>query len=404
VHATPATSASRAAHAAPRAAAPTIGANFDSRHNSLNFLRLVLATVVIVAHTWPVGGYGPDPVAWHYNYGTIAVAGFFAISGYLIAGSRLHNSGPRFLVRRIMRIYPGFIICLIVTAVVFAPLATVLGPGHYDGHSALSYVRRDLLLKMNQYDIRATLDSVPYPRVWDGSLWTLRYEFLCYVIIGLLLTVPRFRREIVIALFLLGAGVSTYCTVSDTRGTIFEASRLIAIFAAGSLVALYADRIRLDWRLAVLSAVVIVASVRLDCMHTVGALPICYLLLWLGYVLPLQRVGRKNDVSYGVYIYGMPIQQTLVLMGLDSVNPWVFVLVAVACSLVLAAISWFVVERRALLLVPAIDRLLLRHRDPAGERRPGVMAAWAVVVIVAAAMTLYPVMGIAREVAHNVLG
>ena len=60
-----------------------------SRDNALNLVRLVLAGLVIVCHTWMVGGFaGPAFVG---ALGPWAVYGFFAMSGYLIAGSRLRN-------------------------------------------------------------------------------------------------------------------------------------------------------------------------------------------------------------------------------------------------------------------------------------------------------------------------
>src|SRR3712207_9395911 len=68
---------------------------FPSRRNSLNFLRLVLATLVIVSHAWPLGGLGEDPHVGAVTLGYFAVAGFFAISGWLITESRFASELPR---------------------------------------------------------------------------------------------------------------------------------------------------------------------------------------------------------------------------------------------------------------------------------------------------------------------
>jgi peptidoglycan/LPS O-acetylase OafA/YrhL len=93
----------------------TIAARLDLRSNSLNLVRLVLATAVIVSHAWPIGGFGDDPAIGDVNLGHLAVGGFFAISGYLIAQSRLVNRPARYAAKRAMRILPGFWVCLLVT-------------------------------------------------------------------------------------------------------------------------------------------------------------------------------------------------------------------------------------------------------------------------------------------------
>ncbi|MGH3261759.1 MAG: acyltransferase family protein, partial [Trebonia sp.] len=155
----------------------TISERFEPRHNSLNFLRLAFATAVIVSHAKPIGAFGRDPEIASQAVGTWAVMGFFAISGYLIASSRCHTSLPEFFARRVLRIYPGFLICLVVVAFCFAPLSVVLGDGHYSLSSGLSYLAHNLGLKVERNAVAGTLPNAPYGPAWDGSLWTLFYEF-----------------------------------------------------------------------------------------------------------------------------------------------------------------------------------------------------------------------------------
>ena len=65
-------------------------------------------------------------------------------------------------------------------------------------------------------------------------------------------------------------------------------------------------------------------------------------------VLGLSRPGKlKADLSYGIYIYAFPIQQTLA--GYGQLN----LLTAVLTVLPFAAFSWFLVERPAMRLKPA---------------------------------------------------
>ena len=96
----------------------------ERRDNSLNLVRLVLAALVLVSHAYAITGHTPEP-EWHdTTLGTWAVYGFFALSGFLITGSRMTSDMGAYLIRRIARIYPGYLVCLVVTVVVFAPIAT----------------------------------------------------------------------------------------------------------------------------------------------------------------------------------------------------------------------------------------------------------------------------------------
>jgi peptidoglycan/LPS O-acetylase OafA/YrhL len=109
------------------------------RENSLNAVRLVLASMVLVAHSWPLSGLGQDPAIGGEHAGPLAVAGFFAVSGYLIAGSRLRLSLPQFAWNRLLRIYPGYWTVVVVIGLVLAPLASWVVGEHWTLHAGLHY-------------------------------------------------------------------------------------------------------------------------------------------------------------------------------------------------------------------------------------------------------------------------
>src|ERR1017187_6833294 len=162
----------------------TIGQSFDPRHNSLNFLRLVLALTVVISHAVALGGFGVQNGINLTGFGQIAVYGFFGISGFLIAGSALRNNAGRYLWQRFLRIFPAFWVCLIVTAFFFGVIGWYnMSPvlAHHCGISCyvkepggpLGYVFHNLWLQINQATIARTLPSGYFRNVWNGSLWTL---------------------------------------------------------------------------------------------------------------------------------------------------------------------------------------------------------------------------------------
>src|SRR6478752_3259915 len=173
----------------PRSGGRTV--ELDVRNNSLNLIRLGLALLVLVAHGYYLSGVGTGPSFQGENLGGWAVLGFFTISGYLITASRFANPLGRYLVLRVARIYPAFVVCLVVTAGVFAPVAWAAEGRDWSGFFATpttppAYVLENLALRINAYDVAGTPSAVPYPGAWNGSLWTLYFEFLCYLLIVLL--------------------------------------------------------------------------------------------------------------------------------------------------------------------------------------------------------------------------
>jgi peptidoglycan/LPS O-acetylase OafA/YrhL len=334
----------------------TMAEVFDPRNNSLNALRLALATLVIVSHAWPIGGFGGDPKVGDLSLGGWAVAGFFAISGFLITTSRLRSSFSSYMWRRTLRIFPGLWICVLVTLVIFVPIAALAegGADHVGPGSLLEYFAANGILESDHQTIAGTLSGVPYPAAWNGSLWTLWFEFGCYLVLGGLLVFSRLR-ERPAALLGVFAGCAFVNLAQAELGLTLPfrlawAADLGSYFFAGAVLCVYASRIPSSTFLVAISTAVLAAAALTDHVQAVGAMPLAYLLIWLGSVLPLQAVGRRNDISYGVYIYAFPIQQLLVLAGAAALGVLPFTLLCIVCTVPIAALSWFFVEEPAMRL------------------------------------------------------
>jgi peptidoglycan/LPS O-acetylase OafA/YrhL len=100
------------------------------------------------------------------------------------------------------------------------------------------------------------------------------------------------------------------------------------------------DRLRLNLPAAFLC---LAATLALPTPFAIGALG--YAALTLALRAPALPLGA--DLSYGLYIYGWPVAQTLLHLypGLAPIN---LAALSLACTLPLAAASWHLVERPAL--------------------------------------------------------
>jgi peptidoglycan/LPS O-acetylase OafA/YrhL len=330
--------------------AQTLGDSFNPRDNSLNFLRVVLAVGVIISHAWPVGGFGFDPKFGDSGIGHWAVAGFFAISGYLVTGSRVGLDLRNYLLRRAARILPGFWACLAFTAFLVAPITAWLTGRHYTLAGALGYVFGNATLVIVSPGIDDTLSGVPHPDVWNDSLWTLKWEFLAYIAIGVAMSVPAFRRRAApyVAAFVGLTGLHAVLWAFGAGPPIVESVLWLGTaFASGVVLFVLRDRVIMHGGIAVAAVLALVGCGLTSSVDVFGQLPTAYLMMWLATRLPLQRAFRRNDISYGMYIYAFVVQQCLQLAGVAGYGVAVYAVVAIVATVPLAYASWFLVEKPA---------------------------------------------------------
>ena len=333
--------------------------------NSLNVLRLVLACLVIASHSITLGGFGTENILGRNGIGAVSVDGFFGISGYLICASALRHTNRsgrwpgirRYFWDRFLRIFPGFWVCLIVTAFgfgVFGWLSTHNTLAGYWRHPVgpLYYLTSNFYLTTPTYQISGTPSAIPYPLVWDGSLWTLEWEFLCYIGVGALAAVGLLIRRFAVlwmALFAWLLGIIIFFHPLPSHPSAEVALRFVPIFLTGALMYLFRNEIPDSGLLAI--GLTALAAFGLMFGHPGQANQdwltgpyTLYAILWVGAHLPLRRIGATNDISYGMYIYGFLVGQTLAIEGFQRYGYWPYMVVTVVCTVPLALASWWGVK------------------------------------------------------------
>ncbi|WP_165355118.1 acyltransferase family protein [Nocardioides oleivorans] len=327
----------------------TLGEALARRDNALNFIRLVLAAGVIVGHSYQLADIAAPTMWLNPRLQEWALNGFFAVSGYLIAGSRVRLSFREFLERRARRILPGLWTVLVVVAFGFAPIISWLAGEGWDPVSSLTYVLRNLGVVVGQEFIDQTLTHAPGTPLWNGPLWTLSFEIGCYLAFGLFLGLRWVRRHgaLVCAALLVGLMTAHPFLMEEPEiGLVWKnIVRLTSFFAAGVLCWFLRDRLPSRWSVVVACTVCLGVLSAVSDGQWYGQVFAAVALLTAGGLLPI-RVGATNDISYGVYIYGWPVQQALADLGAAGLGIYAYQALSLLLVIPFAWASWVLVERR----------------------------------------------------------
>lgn len=335
---------------------PSTAKRDGHRANGLNLLRLGLAGLVLIDHGMIVSG-GPEASFLGNGFGYWGVAGFFCISGYLVTRSATRLKPLVYYRHRLGRLMPAYWVCLLITALLLAPVAARSLAFLPD---SFRYFGVNAALVTVQFDIAGTPSWGHYPHVWNASLWTLSHEFLCYVVVGFLALAPFFggKRSV----FGWGAAwlAATALQVAVLRyapGLPFEVRgfiRLLPLFLGGALVQARWSQTTLRPAIGAiaLGLALVIAWIEPGYGLQVSAPLLAYALMSLGTALPSPSWIQRNDISYGTYLYAFPITQLLAAYWIPTqsqaagLGAW-FAIITVG-TVGLAGFSWFAVERPAL--------------------------------------------------------
>jgi peptidoglycan/LPS O-acetylase OafA/YrhL len=245
---------------------------------------------------------------------------------------------------------------------VVGPLAGEHLPGFFRNISTWRLLEVTLMHEVWSIDkLPGLFTHLPYPDV-NGSAWTLRYEFSCYLAVLVFGVIGVFKRAnranwIIGILFVLNlvvdhiSGLHLYSRWIPWYGDLSQQPRFMSFFFAGSLFYLLRDKIRYT---PLLSALSVLAIVLCHNSHLEIVLPIAgsYLLFAVAFSkAKLPHFGGKLDLSYGMYLYGWPVEQLLIYHFRQTLNPYLLFCLALPIAAACAWASWSFVERPALKLI-----------------------------------------------------
>jgi peptidoglycan/LPS O-acetylase OafA/YrhL len=317
-----------------------------------DYLRIGLAIFIVAFHS--VATSSGSEAQSHLN-GTLfrmisynLLPMFFALSGFLVAGSlERAKSLFVFLGLRVLRIYPALIVDTLVCALLIGPLLTVLPLKEYFADTRFWQYLLNSLGWIHYY-LPGVFDNNPMKQV-NLQLWTIPSELECYVAITLLAAIGlhRQRRWFLIGVLLALVILEILMLLSGSDYDMGQ--RLVMCFLVGVTYYLYKDKI--PWRLDffVVALVLTMAFELSPKLGYLAPLTAAYVTIYLGLTNPRKmKFLQTGDYSYGVFLYGWPIQQILVATVPYAKIWWANILMAVPISIGFAIISWHFFEKRAL--------------------------------------------------------
>ena len=346
--------------------------------NSFGLLRLLLAITVVFHHSLVLSGHSALSYLGFLggiDLGTLGVAGFFAISGFLLFGSTRRLTSREFVIHRVFRLFPGLWVCLTICAFAIVPIANRISA--YESsfnvftsqNSSLSFLISNSILIVFQDSIGTVFGQNTYPLAVNGSLWTLAPEFICYM--GLLVVAITSRRNLKIQFGLILFGLLGFSMIwmgsQSHKNEIYSqivnpASGLAIAFCAGSLLAILLEYFPI--RPGIIPSLIGLAI--WTAIGSNGPLSIIFLsvlIVSLGTGVtrkPFAKIGRDVDISYGIYLYHFPIIQTILATSTYAwsrpISSTLLTILVLTVSAIFAFLSWRFVEKPSIFLSRSITR------------------------------------------------
>jgi peptidoglycan/LPS O-acetylase OafA/YrhL len=330
----------------------------DPKKNSFDLLRFFAAALVLYSHQYVLlGRVEPDFFGWT-TFGGLGVSFFFFLSGFLVWSSWARDPDiRRFFVRRSLRIFPALWAAVLICVLTLGLFQTSWSVGDYF-QSPLTWRYLCVAAFCTQNELPGVFAENPLPSVINGSLWTLRVEFLCYVSIAVVASLGSVRQN---WLMLLSLGLAV---LAAAFGPLLLGSRfvshleMVSFFWWGVMYAYVRARPAPEarkWTIAISIALLAFllpggrGSERTGILIVVAALVLAAQHAPWGALL----TDRLGDLSYGMYIFAFPVQQVVVELGRE--RGWAFtthLVLSFLVTSVLAYASWHLLEKRALLFKP----------------------------------------------------
>lgn len=333
----------------------------DKRSNNFNIIRIIAAFLVIFGHMYYIMGQGASlPLFGGQQIQVVGVKILFVLCGYFITKSWISDQHVgRYALKRLFRIYPALIVLVLLSVFVLGPIMTNIAVGDYFASGNTWAYFKNLILSP-VYGLPGVFTNNAYPNTVNGSLWTIPVELTIYVLVPLLTLIPMKKKTPLIGAILLGLcivfNILKFYLFPSYRlvvwgNDLIQATDLLPAFFLGHIFSFVDNKNFYNWQIAtIIFLVVSFLSIPAPYNDLFFPAALAYFILSIGNAKnPVFRNWfKKSDFSYGLYLYGFPIQQIMYQLTKGAnIHPILMTFICFAIVLGFAILSWYFVEKPA---------------------------------------------------------
>ena len=331
--------------------------NAFTKSQNLQLIRFISSICVIIAHAFAISTGNEENeflsklTDGYLGLGALAVCVFFVAGGFLIAKSvERQKIAGKYFKSRIIRIFPS----LIFTTV----CVTVLG-AFFSEHTPLEYFKNNDTWKylLNSFfvpvhNLPGVFENNPYLPTVNGSLWTLPIEFLCYIACFITYKCKLLKKNsFLISLPFVMIGI----LILDCLGNYISFARSIIrpclLFYIGMGYWVYREHIELKKSWFIISIIGFLLSLFYDVPQIGIYIFFPYILFMVSYGMKQcsSIIGNLGNYSYGIYLWGFPVQQAVVCLNGSKMNPFLNMFISIPIAVALGIVTYFFIENNKVL-------------------------------------------------------
>lgn len=335
-------------------------------NNNFNLIRTIAALQVLIVHSFNHFELENMFVDMLKVFPGVPI--FFFLSGYLISKSyqnKKQKSILPFFKNRLLRIYPALIVCVILS-VIMVFCTGYLFEVTFSIQKMIVWIVAQLTFFQNY--------NVDFMRgfgvgVLNGALWTIAVELQFYALTPIFFFIFKKNKFILYTLFLISLAANIYIKLyydwDNVYFKLFYSSSIpwVFMFLLGFLFCQFPKLVEFAKKQNIFILLILyLLSINFignythntsNAINPISVFILAFLLVKLAFMnlhlnKSVQNFLNTYDISYGLYIYHMPVINLFLYLNLfNGIYNVIFVFsITVCCSF----LSWLFVERKFLKL------------------------------------------------------
>lgn len=355
----------------------TLAAISQGRVNSITFFRLVAAWAVIYSHAFVITRSTErdwlGTITHYAHFGGLAVDFFFLLSGFLVCGSIKSSGVFRYSASRVLRLFPGLWFNLFIVVFVLGGIVTTMPLKEYLTHAQTWRYLSQIGLGMgSEWTLPGVFTGNRYDSM-NGSIWSVIVEIRMYLYLAVAYMLGVLRNRVIFNVVFALISLLVWTETIHIPGVAGATDVHVALlFALGCFLYMNKELVTVSPTFVLSAVAIALVSIGTPNFQFGYILILVCLFILLAFMPTFSWVDRIGDYSYGIYLWGWPVQQTLVLIWPEQ-SQIKNALGAMVISTILAAISWHWIEKPMLSLKRFLrPRQQAYHRDGQTEQLSGM--------------------------------